>query len=283
VALVGIIIVLASVGGGFAIAGGNFVVLIQPAEFVVILGAGIGAFVATAPGRMRQRTIATVKSAFKDHVPKRADYLELLKLLFEIFQIVRRNGVLALEPHLGDPEKSALFKKYTGFMHNHHAVSFLVEALEQMVNGVEVTDLDGLLEAELDTLKEEGHMPIGLVKTIGDALPGIGIVAAVLGIIVTMGHMDAPPAVIGHHVAAALVGTFLGILVCYGILQPIANNAELQETYHLRYLQVIRAGLIASMKGASPMIALEFARKAVFSEDRPTARETQQAVANIKG
>lgn len=282
-AAIGLLIVLASVAGGFLMAGGNLAVLVQPSEFVVIIGAGVGSLIATAPGRMRGRVMATLKAAFKDHVPKKSDYLDLLKLLYEIFQQVRRNGVLALEPHLADPQKSTLFKKYPSFMHSHHGVEYLVEALEQMVNGVDVMELDQLLEAELDTLKDEGHLPIGLVKTVGDSLPGIGIVAAVLGIIVTMSHMDAPPAVIGHHVAAALVGTFLGILLCYGIIAPLANNVELQEAHQLRYLQAIRAGVIASMKGTSPAISVEFARKAVFSEDRPSSKELQKALAQVKG
>ncbi|MCA9674400.1 MAG: flagellar motor stator protein MotA [Kofleriaceae bacterium] len=282
-ALVGILIVLGCVGGGFAIAGGNFGVLFQPAEFVVIVGAGVGALVATAPGRMRARVMRALKAAFKDGVPKKDDYLELLKLLYDVFQLVRRNGALALEPHLAEPQKSALFKKYGGFMKNHHAVPFLMEALEQMINGVEVHDLDQLMEAELETFKEEGHLPIGLIKTVGDSLPGIGIVAAVLGIIVTMSHMDAPPAVIGHHVAAALVGTFLGILLSYGVMGPLANNVELQEAHQLRYLQCIRTGLISSMKGASPSIAVEFARKTVFADDRPASRDVAKALASVKG
>ncbi len=282
-ALIGILIVLASVGAGFAIAGGNFAVLIQPSEFVVIIGAAIGALVATAPGKMRARVTHAIKGAFKDAVPKKEHYVEALKLQYEVYQAVRRNGVLVLEQHLSDPAKSPMFKKYGSFMANHHAVSFFTEALEQMVAGVDVMDVDGLLEAELDTLAEEGHLPVGLIKTVGDSLPGIGIVAAVLGIIVTMGHMDAPPAVIGMHVAAALVGTFLGILLCYGVLQPLANNAELQEVHLMRYLQCLRAGLIASMKGASPAVAVEFARKAIFTDERPSSKEMQKALSALKG
>src|SRR5206468_2137054 len=137
--------------------------------------------------------------------------------------------------------------------------------------------------AELDTLKFEGHLATGLLTTIGDALPGLGIVAAVLGIIVTMGHMDAPPAVIGHHVAAALVGTFLGILLCYGVLSPISKNAETQETHILRYLQVIKSSVIASARGVAPPTAVEFGRKMIFSDERPSFQDLDKALQSVKG
>ncbi len=225
----------------------------------------------------------TLKAAFKDGVPKKSDYMDILKLQYELFVLMRREGVLALEQHVSDPAKSALFKKYPSLLKSHHAKDFLVDALMQVVNGTSPDDLDQLLDSELDTLKDEGHLPIGLVKNIGDALPGIGIVAAVLGIIVTMGHLDAPPAVIGLHVAAALVGTFLGILLCYGIAQPLATNAEFQEMHQLRYLQCIRAGLMASVRGASPPTAIEFARKIIFSDERPNSVEVEKAVKALKG
>jgi len=164
-----------------------------------------------------------------------------------------------------------------------HARPLLAEGLQHMVNGTAADDLDALLEAELDTLRREGHLATGLVKTLGDALPGIGIVAAVLGIIVTMGHMDAPPAVIGHHVAAALVGTFLGILLCYGVIQPLANNAETQEVHTLRYLAVIRAGVMASARGVAPPTAVEFGRKMIFSDERPSFAEMERAIQTMGG
>jgi chemotaxis protein MotA len=282
-ALIGILIVLGAVGGGFALAGGQFSVLLQPSEFVVIIGAAVGALIATAPGRMRARVFKSIKAAFKDAVPKKSDYMDILKLQYELFVLMRREGVLALEQHVSEPSKSAMFKKYPSLFKMHHAKDFLVDALMQVVNGTSPDDLDQLLDSELDTLKEEGHMPVGLIKTIGDSLPGIGIVAAVLGIIVTMGHMDAPPAVIGLHVAAALVGTFLGILLCYGVAQPLANNAEFQEMHQLRYLACIRAGLIASVRGASPPTAVEFSRKIIFSDERPSSIEVEKALKALKG
>ncbi len=281
-AIFGIVFVLAAVAGGFLMAGGQLGVLIQPSEFVVILGAAIGALITSSPGKMKKRIGAAVKSAIKENIPTTKDYLELLKCQYELFMIARRQGVLALETHVNDPAKSDLFKKYPGLTKQHHARTFLAEALQQIVNGIAPDELEQLLEAELDTIKAEGHLATGLLKVIGDSLPGIGIVAAVLGIIVTMGHMDAPPAVIGHHVAAALVGTFLGILVCYGILQPLANNAEIQEVHQLRFLNVIKAAVIASARGVAPPTAVEFGRKQIFSDERPTFQELDKALQGVQ-
>ena len=281
-ALPGILIVFAAIAGGFAVAGGHFGVLIQPSEFIVILGAAIGTLITSSPGKMKKRVAAAFKAAMKENIPTQADYLELLKCQYELFMLARRQGVLALEPHLNEPAKSEIFKKYPSIAKHHHARTFLVEALQQIVNGISPDDLDQLLDTEIETFKDEGHLATGLLKTIGDALPGIGIVAAVLGIIVTMGHMDAPPAVIGHHVAAALVGTFLGILMCYGVIQPLANNAETQETHQLRYLLVIKSAVIASARGVAPPTAVEFGRKMIYSDERPTFLDVDKAIAAVK-
>jgi chemotaxis protein MotA len=281
-AIPGILIVLACVAGGFAMAGGHFGVLIQPSEFVVILGAALGALVTSAPGKMKKRVMNVIKTAVKENIPSQKDYVDLLKCQYELFMLARRQGVLALEAHVNDPGKSDIFKKYPSIKKHHHAQTFLAEALQQIVNGISPDDLEQLLEAELDTAKAEGHLATGLLKVIGDALPGLGIVAAVLGIIVTMGHMDAPPAVIGHHVAAALVGTFLGILVCYGVLQPLANNAENQEVHTLRYLTVIKSAVIASARGVAPPTAVEFGRKMIFSDERPSFTELDKALQSVQ-
>jgi chemotaxis protein MotA len=271
------------VAGGFAMAGGHFPVLIQPSEFVTIIGIAVGTLLTSAPGLMKKRVIHALKTAMKDTIPKRSDYLDLLKCEYELLMLARRQGVLALEAHAGDPNGSAIFKKYPRLAKVGHSRLFLVEALQQIINGVSPDDLEGLLDAEIDTLKFEGHLATGMVQTIGDALPGIGIVACVLGIIVTMGHMDAAPAEIGHHVAAALVGTFLGILLCYGILSPLANNAACQETHHLRFLSVIKSSLIASARGVAPPTAVEFGRKMIFSDERPSFAELDKALQSIKG
>ena len=274
---------LGCIGGGFLVAGGHMPVLIQPAEFIVIVGAAVGTLVASSPGRMRARVTHVIKTALKDTIPKKSAYVELLKCQYELFMLARRQGVLALEGHAAEPQKSDLFKKYKTVVGNELGRTFLADALQQLVNGLAPDDLEQLLDSELDTFKAEGHLATGLVKTVADSLPGIGIVAAVLGIIVTMAHMDAPPAEIGHHVAAALVGTFLGILLCYGVLQPLANNAEFQETHHGRYLECIKASVLAVARGAAPAVAVEFGRKVIFPDERPSFAEMDKAYQSLKG
>ena len=239
--IVGLAIVFACVFGGFAMVGGPFPVLIQPAELVVIAGAALGTLIVGAPGNIRGQVFGTFRKAFAGSSPTKAEYLELLKLQYEVYTFIRKNGAVALDEHVGDVEKSTIFSKYPSFLKNHHAVDFFRDALKQIVNGTASADeLDILLDAELETHHEEIHMPLALVRTAADSLPGLGIVAAVLGIIVTMGHLDSGPEEIGHHVAAALVGTFLGILLCYGLLQPLANRVEMQETSSAKYLKCIK-------------------------------------------
>ena len=280
--IIGIVVVFGAVLGGFSMAGGPMAVLIQPNELVVIGGAALGTLIIAAPGKMRGRLLTVIKKAFAGGLPGKSDYLELLKMQFEVMTFIRKNGAIALETHLTKIEESELFKKYPGFLGRHHAVEFYGDALRQVVNGTGAEDLAQLLDAELETHHEESHLPIALLKTTGDALPGLGIVAAVLGIVITMGHLDGGAEEIGHHVAAALVGTFLGILLCYGLLQPLATNVELQETAMNKYFVCLKEGLLASLRGASPAFAVEYARKAVFSDERPSAAETEEACRAVK-
>jgi len=280
--IVGLVVVFASVMGGFAMGGGAFGVLLQPNELVVIGGAAVGAALASAPGKMRGRLWAALKRAFKAALPTKEDYLELLKLQYEIYSFSRKNGTVALETHVNDIEKSDIFSRYPSFLKRHHAVDFFRDALRQMVNGVAPEELENLLDAELETHHEECHIPVSLIRSTGDALPGLGIVAAVLGIVITMAHLDGGAEEIGHHVAAALVGTFLGILLSYGMLSPIATNIELQDAADSKYLKCLRDGVLAACRGSSPVFAVEFARKAIFSDERPTNEETDKACSEVK-
>ncbi len=281
--IIGLVVVFGAVLGGFGMSGGPFAVLVQPSEFLVIGGAAIGTLIIAAPGKMRGRILEALKRAFSGKAPVKADYLQLLKLQFHVYQFAQRNGLVALDGHLNDMKKSDVFKKYPDFLANHHASEFFRDALAQLVNGIAPEDLESLLDAELDTHHEEESLPVALLKTTGDALPGLGIVAAVLGIVITMGHLDGGPEEIGHHVAAALVGTFLGILLCYGMLQPIATNIELLGVSSGKYLKCIRDGVLATARGMKPAIAVEFARKAVFSDERPSGVETEKVCAAVKG
>ena len=281
--IIGLAVVFGSVLGGFAMVGGHFSVLVQPSELIVIGGAAIGTLIAGAPGRMRGRLLGTITKAFKSTMPSKSDYLDLLKLQYEVFSFMRKNGAVALDEHVNDLEKSSIFSKYPSFLKRHHAVDFFRDALKQVVNGTaSAEELDVLLDNELDTHHEEIYLPVALLQKTADSLPGLGIVAAVLGIVVTMGHLDGGPEEIGHHVAAALVGTFLGILLCYGLFHPIATNAELQEVANGKYLKCIKEGVVASLRGTAPVVAIEFARKAIFSDERPAPKELEEALANVK-
>jgi len=232
---------------------------------------------------MRGRLLAAIGKAFTGGMPVKQDYLDLLTLQYEVFSFMRKNGAVALDEHVNDMEKSTIFKKYPSFLKNHHAADFFRDALKQVVNGTaSAEELDVMLDNELDTHHEEMWIPVSLIQKMADSLPGLGIVAAVLGIVVTMGHLDGGPEEIGHHVAAALVGTFLGILLCYGLAHPIAQNIELQEVANGKYFRCIKEGIIASLRGAAPIVAIEFARKVIFSDERPSSEETDAACRAVK-
>ena len=242
-----------------------------------------GTLIISAVGNVRGQLVSVVWKAFANSVPDREEYLDLLKLLYELFSFMRRNGAVALDEHVANIHESSIFRKYPSFLRNERAVEFLVDALKQVVNGTaSAEELEFMLEAELETHHEERTIPIALLKTAGDALPGLGIVAAVLGIVTTMGHLDATPEEIGQNVAAALVGTFLGILLSYGLVQPLATNAELQEVIGGRYLRCIKEGIVAALRGAAPVVAIEFARKAIFEADRPSSDDTERACKQVK-
>lgn len=272
--IVGIIVVTAAVFGGFAMAHGPFEVLIQPSEYVVIGGAMLGAMIGSVPIPVFVRVLKTIPTVFKGSGIDKATYYQLMGLLLTIFTVIRKEGVLGVEKDLADPHHSERFNRFPAIAHNHHAMDLLVGSLRLFVDGVvNAFDLDKLMETEIDTHHHEVAIAPTLILKIGDAAPGIGIVAAVLGIIITMQHIDGPPSEIGHHVAAALVGTFLGILVSYGYMQPLAASLERMnhETHVL--LNSIRAGVVSFAGGAPPAVALEFARKSIESDLRPSNAE----------
>jgi len=269
--IVGIIVVTAAVFGGFAMAHGPFEVLVQPSEYVVICGAALGAMIGSVPIPVFMRVIKSVPQVFKGSGIDKSTYYQLMGLLLTIFTVIRKEGVLGVEKDLADPHHSERFNRFPAIAHNHHAMDLLVGSLRLFVDGVvNAFDLDKLMETEIDTHHAEVAIVPTLITKIGDALPGIGIVAAVLGIIITMQHIDGPPSEIGHHVAAALVGTFLGILLSYGYMQPMAASLERMnhETHVL--LNAIRAGVVSFAGGAPPAVALEFARKSIESDCRPS-------------
>lgn len=264
-------------------AGGPLPVLWQPNELIVIGGAAAGALVISAPGQAIKRVSGAFKKGFSNHSPTKQDYLDLLKMLYQILALIRREGVLALESHISERGSSTIFNAYPSVTKRHHTMDFLVDGLKQLVDGCSAEELHMLFDAELETHHDEEHQPINLIRNTGDALPGMGIVAAVLGIVITMAHLDGGPEEIGHHVAAALVGTFLGILLCYGVVGPIANSIENQSAAEGRYLLCVKEAVVAAARGVNPAIAIEFARRAIFSDERPTSAELDQAFSELKG
>lgn len=280
--LIGLIIVFGSVIGGFLLSKGPLAILWQPNELIVIGGAALGTMVISAPGRLLRRVGRAIKRAFSSHIPTKADYLDLLVLLHRMFQLMRRDGVLAMENHMGDPHKSSLFQKHPSVLKRHHELAFLLEGVKQLVDGCPPDDVGSMLETDIETMHEEELASIALLRTTGDALPGLGIVAAVLGIIITMAHLDGGPEEIGHHVAAALVGTFLGILLCYGMVAPLAANLDVQAGAEGRYLNCIKAGLVAAARGSNASVALEFARRTIFPDERPSLKELEDAIKAVK-
>ncbi len=281
--VIGLVVVFAGIFGGYVWAGGPLHVLMQPAELAIIGGAAAGTLLVAAPGRMRGRLATALRRVFRNTAPTKAEYLDLLKLQYEVFAFMRKHGAVLLDDHLRDLRASTIFRKYPSFLRRHDAVDFFRDALQQIVNGtVSAEELDVLLETEIDTHHEEAAIPVSLIQRTGDSLPGLGIVAAVLGIVITMGSLDATPKEIGQNVGAALVGTFLGILLCYGVFQPIATNLELQEIARSRYLRCIKEGVVASLRGTAPIVVVEFARRVIFSDERPSAAETEAACRTVK-
>jgi len=282
-AIVGLVIVIGCVLGGYLMHHGNLAVLNQPHEFIIILGAAIGSLVASTPMPVLKALLSQLIGLFGSP-PGKAQFLRLLTLMFELFQLAQKAGLLGWEEHVNDPHKSSIFKKYEEFLKNHHAVHFMTDTMKVIVSGsADPHDLEGLMDADLEVMhSEEGKAPAAL-SSVSDALPGLGIVAAVLGIIITMGHIDGPPAEIGMNVASALVGTFLGILMSYGVLGPLASAINHRNAEIHKYVECIKFGLLAHAKGVAPGIAVEFARRSIPEHVRPGFEELESACRASKG
>jgi len=274
--VVGLLIVLGSVVGGYVMAGGELLVLNQPSEFVVIGGAAIGSLVVSTPGSVLKAMVVQLKAAMNTGFT-RADYVDLLSLLYLVFKQVQQSGVMSLESHFEDPSKSPILSRYPKFLARHETVDFLADSAKVIiVGGIAAHDLEALMDEDLRVHHDEAMRPSIVLAKIGDALPGLGIVAAVLGVVITMGHIDGPVEEIGHHVGAALIGTFLGILLSYGVVQPIAQNLEQRVGEDQYYCLCVKAGLLAVYKGNPPAIAVEFARRVLPHAVRPSFDETER-------
>jgi len=276
--IVGAIIVTFCVFGGYAfVGGGHLDVIWQPSEYIIIGGAGIGGLLtSTTPGGLKA-LLHQVLASLKGPTVSKSIYLQALMLLFELTKTAKANP-LSLEPHVENPEHSEIFKKYPTILHNHHAIEFICDTLKvQISSPMSPYDLEELMDADIQTVHEEEARAPSLVQKTGDAMPGLGIVAAVLGVVHTMGKLSEGKEAVGNSVAAALVGTFLGILISYGFLQPLAAKMELNNAESGKLMSVIKAALLAYAKNCSPKVCVEFARRTIPAEYRPTFEEVDKA------
>jgi len=277
--IVGTIVVFASIIVGFTMAGGQIAVLIQISEFIVIGGAAMGAMLIGNPPSIIGDLIKTLTGLLKGSPYSKAAYDELLKMLYDLFMLARREGVVALESHAERPHESELFKKYPSFHNNHHAVEFLSDTLKVIITGtVQPYDLSEMMDVDLETHHKAGHKVANVLAKTGDAMPGFGIVAAVLGVVITMGSIGGRPEEIGHHVAAALVGTFLGVLLAYGVFQPLAQAVESSLEAEGQYMGCIRSALLSFARGDAPLTAVEFARRNIDPAARISFSDLEKAL-----
>lgn len=281
-AIVGALIVIASVFGGYAGAGGHLEILWQPFEIIIICGAALGAFIIANSTKVITGAMMAPIMLLKGEKFKKEGYLELLGLLFTIFKLAKSKGMLALEQHVENPTESDIFNSFPTFNDDHHAVEFLCDYLRLLTLGTDnATEIEALMDLELDTHHEEMEQISGAILGVGDALPAFGIVAAVLGVIHTMGIISEPPEVLGHAIGGALVGTFLGIFVAYGFASPVGAAVKGLQDAEAKYYFCMKTGLLSYIQGYAPAICVEFARKTIYSHNRPTFYEVEEAMDNL--
>ena len=277
-AIIGVVVVIGAIIGGYLMEHGHLGVLFQPAELVIIGGAAAGTLLIANPPAILKAILKGILQVLKGQPYTKAAYLETLKMLNELFMQARKQGMARLEEDIENPAKSQVLSRYPKFLANHHAVDFICDTLRMSISGgVPAFDLDQMMELDMEVHHQDSGRPTAALSTVADALPGLGIVAAVLGVVITMGSLGGPPEEIGHKVAAALVGTFLGILLCYGFLGPIASNLAKINDAEGDYLRCLRQGVIAFVKGSAPILAVEFARRSIPGELRPSFKELESA------
>jgi chemotaxis protein MotA len=283
--IIGAITVVLCVFGGFVLEGGHIAVLLEAFvnEVLIIAGGAAGSLIIMAPKKVLLDIVKGFGACLKGAPHNRASYDDLLRVLYELFLLGRRNGMIALEEHVLEPEKSSVFKKYPGFSGNHHAVEFLCGALRPIIDGkIKPDQLRLLLDAEINRMEIEHHAPVSVLQKTGDAMPGFGIVAAVLGIVITMASIGGAVEDIGTHVAAALVGTFLGILLAYGFMAPLATNMEFVGESELDFTRCIAACVTGFANGMAPVTAVELGRRGLSREFRPSTEELEQMFKSMK-
>lgn len=277
--IVGYIIVLGSVFGGFALAGGHLASMLAPVELLIIAGAAFGAFVVGNNGKVLKATLMTLPSVFKGSRYTKALYMELMSLLYEILTKVRKEGLMSIERDVDAPQDSPMFTKYPTIAKDDHLIEFITDYLRLMVSGnLNPMEIENLMDNEIETHHHEASVPAHAIQRVGDGLPAFGIVAAVMGVVHTMGSVGLPPAELGKLIGHALVGTFLGILLAYGFIGPLATKIEQSVAEANKMLQCVKVTLLASLNGYAPALAVEFGRKVLYSTERPSFMELEQHV-----
>jgi chemotaxis protein MotA len=281
--VIGWVLVIGSVIGSFLGVGGHLLALFQPFELLCIFGAAMGAFVVSNPVTTLKKTIKVLPSAFKAGGYSKEKYVQLIALLYELLQKARKEGMMALEVDVEAPQNSPTFKKYEHVLNDHHLLEFIVDYLRMMSSGnINALEMQDLMDEELETHHAETSLAGGAIQKMADGLPAFGIVAAVMGVVHTMASADQPPAILGEMIAQALVGTFLGILLSYGLIGPLASVAEQRVAESTKMFQCIKVTILASLNGYAPAIAVEFGRKVLFSTERPSFSELEEHVRRVK-
>lgn len=276
-AIIGIVVVFGCVAGGYLMEHGNLKVLMQPAELLIIGGAAAGTVLIANPLHVLKHVVSGLMGVFKGSKFTQARYLAALKLSYALLNKARRQGLMALEADIEDPDKSQIFSQDPEFLKNSHVRHYFCDSMRMAISGVEAFELDQLIELDLEVLHHDATQPVASLTTVADSLPGLGIVAAVLGVVITMQALGGPAEEIGRKVAAALVGTFLGILLCYGLIGPLAANMAKLADDERAYLNVLRVVIISFLKGTAPILAVEAARRATPGHVRPTFKQLEEA------
>ncbi len=281
--ILGYLIVLGAVFGGFALAGGHLAALFQPVELLMIGGAAAGAFFVGNNGKAVKATLKALPTTLKGSKYTKALYMELMTLLFELLSKVRKEGLMSIEGDIDAPEESPIFSKYPGILHDHHVIEFMTDYLRLMVSGnMDAFQIENLMDNEIQTHHAEGEIPVHAIAKLGDAMPAFGIVAAVMGVVHTMESVGLPPAELGILIAHALVGTFLGILLSYGFVGPLSSVLEQKLHESSKMLECVKVTLLASLNGYAPALAVEFGRKVLFSTERPSFSELEEHIKQSK-
>lgn len=281
--IIGLLVVIGTVFGGYLMAHGQLMALWQPAELVIIGGGALGAFIIANPGKVISQVFKGVPSLFGSSKYNKKMYMDLLTLMFKLFSKARKEGLMALESDIDEPKESDIFNQFPKIIANHHVMDFICDYLRLMVGGnMNAMELENLMDVELETHHHEVITPSGAMQTVADGLPGFGIVAAVMGVVITMGYISEPPEVLGMHIAAALVGTFLGILLAYGFAAPMAKAMEFRAEEESKFFECAKVCIMSTLNGYTPQIAVEFGRKTIYSHLRPSFTELEEHIREQK-